>query len=137
MMGLKEEKRNVSTYDKRQSKYLVSVEKDNSLYRWLDGFEVPVPCTREFRARELVYHDLWRKGYYLTSGLQFGCTYLAYEGKDKNVVSIFEKRRAFSAMPWVCFQVKKSLVVAIVASDSHQPQYIKFDWFKPYTEERE
>uniref|UniRef100_A0A0K0DL42 tRNA-intron lyase n=1 Tax=Angiostrongylus cantonensis TaxID=6313 RepID=A0A0K0DL42_ANGCA len=34
-------------------------------------------------------------------------------------------------------QVKKSLVVAIVASDSHQPQYIKFDWFKPYTEERE
>ncbi|KAE9418112.1 hypothetical protein Angca_006753, partial [Angiostrongylus cantonensis] len=101
----------------------------------------PVPCTREFRARELVYHDLWRKGYYLTSGLQFGCTYLAYEGKPGDVHAKYLvdfvlddvklSPLSIASLVRLATQVKKSLVVAIVASDSHQPQYIKFDWFKP------
>ncbi|KAJ1354956.1 hypothetical protein KIN20_012055 [Parelaphostrongylus tenuis] len=127
--------------------HLIKIEEDDSLFRWLDDFEVPVPCTRDFRARELVYHDLWRKGYYLTSGQQFGCTYLAYEGMPGDVHATFLVDFVlddvkFSPLEIVSLirlatQVKKNLVIAIVASDSHLPHYIKFDWLKPYTDERE
>ncbi|KIH64377.1 tRNA intron endonuclease, catalytic protein [Ancylostoma duodenale] len=64
-------------------------ETDDNLYRWLDDYEIPVPSTREFRARELVYHDLWRKGYYLTSGEQFGSAWLVYEGLPGDVHAKF------------------------------------------------
>ncbi|EYC01361.1 hypothetical protein Y032_0108g6 [Ancylostoma ceylanicum] len=56
------------------------IDLNENRYHWLDDFEVPVPCTRDYRARETVFHDLWRKGYYLTSGEQYGCAYLVYEG---------------------------------------------------------
>ncbi|KHJ79614.1 hypothetical protein OESDEN_20734 [Oesophagostomum dentatum] len=49
-------------------------------YHRLDDFDVPLPSTRDHRAREVIFHDLWRKRYYLTSGEQFGCAYLVYEG---------------------------------------------------------
>ncbi|KAK6025459.1 hypothetical protein OSTOST_08642, partial [Ostertagia ostertagi] len=58
---------------------LRKMDPDENIYRWLDEFEVPVPCTREFRARQLVYYDLWSRGYYLTSGEQFGTAWLVYE----------------------------------------------------------
>ncbi|RCN34296.1 putative tRNA intron endonuclease [Ancylostoma caninum] len=67
----------------------LKIETDDNLYRWLDDCEIPVPSTREFRARELVYHDLWRKGYYLTSGEQFGSAWLVYEGLPGDVHAKF------------------------------------------------
>ncbi|VDM76781.1 unnamed protein product [Strongylus vulgaris] len=117
------------------------------MYRWLDDYDIAVPCTRQFRARELVYHDLWRKGYYLTSGEQFGSTWLVYEGLPGNVHAKFlcdfilddEELSPLTliSLVRVATQVKKNLLIAIVASDSNLPHYIAFDWFKPYTKEND
>lgn len=39
----------------------------------------PLPKSSIFRIRLNTFRDLWRRGYYLTCGLKFGCDYLAYE----------------------------------------------------------
>ncbi|VDN19148.1 unnamed protein product, partial [Gongylonema pulchrum] len=39
----------------------------------------PFPENSNFRVRLNTFRDLWRRGYYLTCGLKFGCDYLAYE----------------------------------------------------------
>ncbi|VDN37628.1 unnamed protein product [Gongylonema pulchrum] len=39
----------------------------------------PFPENSNFRIRLNTFRDLWRRGYYLTCGLKFGCDYLAYE----------------------------------------------------------
>ncbi|RCN30610.1 tRNA intron endonuclease [Ancylostoma caninum] len=125
----------------------LKIETDDNLYRWLDDYEIPVPSTREFRARELVYHDLWRKGYYLTSGEQFGSAWLVYEGLPGDVHAKFlcefvlddESLSPLNliSLVRVATQVKKNLLVAVVPSDSNLPHYITIDWFKPYTKEFE
>ncbi|EYB99526.1 hypothetical protein Y032_0122g1098 [Ancylostoma ceylanicum] len=125
--------------------HFLKIETDGNLYRWLDDYEIPVPSTREFRARELVYHDLWRKGYYLTSGEQFGSAWLVYEGLPGDVHAKFlcefvlddENLSPLNliSLVRVATQVKKNLLVAVVPSDSNLPHYITIDWFKPYTKE--
>ncbi|PIO67220.1 tRNA intron endonuclease [Teladorsagia circumcincta] len=120
---------------------LASVELDENIYRWLDEFEVPVPCTREFRARHLVYYDLWSRGYYLTSGEQFGTAWLVYEGPPDEVHATFLVDPVFEdqmiapthliALIRVAVQVKKLLVLAVVSPDRTQPHYVMMDWLRP------
>lgn len=40
------------------------------------------PRTVQQRLRLTVFRDLWRKGYYLTPGLKFGCDFLVYPGME-------------------------------------------------------
>ncbi|RCN33779.1 putative tRNA intron endonuclease [Ancylostoma caninum] len=125
------------------------IELNENQYRWLEDFEVPVPCTRDHRAREVVFHDLWRKGYYSTSGEQYGCAYLDFLVK-LSICSISAKYLLDYVMEEeglavahvislvrVATQVKKNLSLAVVASDTHHPHYLTFDWFKPYSKEFE
>ncbi|KHJ85003.1 tRNA intron endonuclease, partial [Oesophagostomum dentatum] len=123
------------------------IDTSKGQHRWLDDFDVPLPSTRDHRAREVIFHDLWRKGYYLTSGEQFGCAYLVYEGLPgkvhaKYLLEYIQEDNDVSMMDMVSLvrvatQVKKDLLLAIIASDSHQPHYLKFEWFKPYSKEFE
>ncbi|CAJ0610227.1 unnamed protein product [Cylicocyclus nassatus] len=123
------------------------LESDAKMFRWLDQYDIPLPCTRQFRARELVYHDLWRKGYYLTCGDQFGSAWLVYEGLPGNVHAKFLcdfilddemlSPLKLISLVRVATQVKKTLLIAIVPSDSNLPHYITFEWFKPYTRDVE
>ncbi|KAK6060330.1 tRNA intron endonuclease, partial [Cooperia oncophora] len=120
---------------------LRKLDPDEDIYRWLDEFEVPVPCTREFRARHLVYYDLWSRGYYLTSGVQFGTAWLVYEGPPGDVHATFLVDIIFDdemlmpsnliALIRVAVQVKKNLVLAVVSSDNTQPHYVMMDWLRP------
>ncbi|VDM76744.1 unnamed protein product [Strongylus vulgaris] len=120
---------------------------DEPQCHWLNEFEIPIPCTRDYHAREIVFHDLWRKGYYLTSGEQFGCSYLVYEGLPGEVHAkylldyVMEEEELsilnIISLVRVATQVKKVLLLAIVASDSNQPHYLTFNWFKPYSKEFE
>ncbi|VDK52950.1 unnamed protein product [Cylicostephanus goldi] len=133
------------------------------MFHWLDQYDIPLPCTRQFRARELVYHDLWRKGYYLTCGDQFGSAWLVYEGLPGNVhakflcdfilddemlspLKLISLVRVATQVGTLCstevklpmlLQVKKTLLIAIVPSDNNLPHYITFEWFKPYTRDVE
>lgn len=45
----------------------------------------PLPKSSVFRIRLNTFRDLWRRGYYLTCGLKFGCDYLAYESAPGEV----------------------------------------------------
>lgn len=37
------------------------------------------PTTKEYLKKLTTFRDLWRKGFYITSGAKFGCDYLIYE----------------------------------------------------------
>lgn len=43
------------------------------------------PTDTAFRLRLTTFRDLWRRGYYLTNGLKFGCDYLLYVNKPEKV----------------------------------------------------
>ncbi|KAK5973508.1 tRNA intron endonuclease catalytic protein [Trichostrongylus colubriformis] len=120
---------------------LRKIDLDENIYEWLDEFEIPVPCTREFRARHLVYYDLWSRGYHLTSGEQFGTAWLVYEGRPDDVHATFlvdfilDDQMMMStnliALIRVAIQVKKIMVLAVVSNDRSEPHYVMMDWLRP------
>ncbi|KJH44894.1 tRNA intron endonuclease, catalytic protein [Dictyocaulus viviparus] len=110
LTGPEEEKRETS---KQSVVNLLRIEEDSTLYRWMDDFEVPVPCTR-------LPSDVHAK-YLIDFVLDDGNL------SPLDIISLVR----------LATQVKKTLVIAIVASDSNLPHYIRLEWFKSYTKERE
>uniref|UniRef100_A0A0R3RSF6 tRNA-intron lyase n=1 Tax=Elaeophora elaphi TaxID=1147741 RepID=A0A0R3RSF6_9BILA len=100
-----------------------------------------LPKTSAFRIKLNTFRDLWRRGYYLTCGLKFGCDYLAYEsvpGEDhsKWLVKCVDSQNALSALDLIALsrlssQVKKHVLLAIVSPDTLSPYYIEYSWWKP------
>lgn len=94
-----------------------------------------------FRIRLNAFRDLWRRGYYLTCGLKFGCDYLAYEaipGKEhsKWLVKCVDSQDALQPLDLIALsrlssQVKKHVLLAIVSPDSISPYYIEYSWWRP------
>ncbi|EJD74500.1 hypothetical protein LOAG_18189 [Loa loa] len=101
----------------------------------------PFPKSSVFRIRLNTFRDLWRRGYYLTCGLKFGCDYLAYEsipGEDhsKWLVKCVDSQDALSSLDLIALsrlssQVKKHVLLAIVSPDTLSPYYIEYSWWKP------
>lgn len=61
----------------------------------------PFPQTSLFRIKLNTFRDLWRRGYYLTCGLKFGCDYLAYECVPGEVsTSAFHSFLIFYSIFW-------------------------------------
>ncbi|PIO67821.1 tRNA intron endonuclease, catalytic protein [Teladorsagia circumcincta] len=107
---------------------LRKIDPDENIYRWLDEFEVPVPCTREFRARHLVYYDLWSRGYYLTRPPdEVHATFLVDPVSEDQMIAPTN----LIALIRVAVQVKKLLVLAVVSPDRTQPHYVMMDWLRP------
>ncbi|KAK6742157.1 hypothetical protein RB195_009803 [Necator americanus] len=141
--------RNDDMMSKNDSRFIAfkKIDPNEEQHCWLNEFEVPMPCTRDHRARNIVFHDLWRKGYYLTSGEQYGCAYLVYEGIPGEVHAkylldfVMDDEEAsminIISLVRVATQVKKELLLAVVASDSSHPHYISFNRFRPYSKEYE
>ncbi|VBB28235.1 unnamed protein product [Acanthocheilonema viteae] len=101
----------------------------------------PFPKSSDFRIRLNTFRDLWRRGYYLTCGLKFGCDYLAYEsapGEDhsKWLVKCVNSQDALSSLDLIALsrlssQVKKHILLAVVSPDTLSPYYIEYSWWKP------
>uniref|UniRef100_A0A915Q5X4 U6 snRNA-associated Sm-like protein LSm2 n=1 Tax=Setaria digitata TaxID=48799 RepID=A0A915Q5X4_9BILA len=101
----------------------------------------PFPENSIFRIRLNTFRDLWRRGYYLTCGLKFGCDYLAYEcapGEDhsKWLVKCVDSQETLSFLDLIALsrlssQVKKHVLLAIVSPDTLSPYYIEYSWWKP------
>ncbi|CAG9539805.1 unnamed protein product [Cercopithifilaria johnstoni] len=101
----------------------------------------PLPKSSVFRIRLNTFRDLWRRGYYLTCGLKFGCDYLAYEsapGEDhsKWLVKCVDSQDALSSLDLIALsrlssQVKKHVLLAVVSPDTLSPYYIEYSWWKP------
>ncbi|VDP06802.1 unnamed protein product [Heligmosomoides polygyrus] len=114
-------------------------------YRRLHQYDIPVPCSREFRARQLVYHDLWSRGYYLTSGEQFGVAWLVYEGLPGDVHATFmvdfhlndssPSLMNLIALVRIAVQAKKTMVLAVVSPDTCRPHYLALDWLRSHAAE--
>jgi tRNA-splicing endonuclease subunit Sen34 len=102
--------------------------------------QVPFPTTNEYRLRLTVFRDLWRKGLFLSSGIKFGCHYLAYEASPTKVHSkymIFCRSSVDALTPFdltglsrVASQVKKKILLSVVSSDTLIPYYMKISWWK-------
>ena len=90
------------------------------------------------RARCDVYEDLWKKGYYLGSGLKFGGDFLAYPGDPLRfhshfTVTVMQGLRAdispLDIVAWgrLATAVKKSHLLATVSSTG-AIDYITLEW---------
>ncbi|KAI6191900.1 TRNA-intron lyase [Aphelenchoides bicaudatus] len=100
-------------------------EAPSNFYEHLGLEQIPFPTTNEYRLRLAVFRDLWRKGFFLTSGIKFGCHFLAYEASPTRVHSkymVFCRSPADSMMPAeltalsrVGSQVKKKVLVSIIS----------------------
>lgn len=62
----------------------------------------PLPESSSFRIRLNTFRDLWRRGYYLTCGLKFGCDYLAYEALPGKVSVVLTSIRHLEKQPELC-----------------------------------
>lgn len=99
-----------------------------------------IPMTIGFRLRFAVFRDLWKRGFYMTDGLRFGCDYLLYEdvpgeGHAKYMVKCVSTMASIcpldlAALSRVGSQVKKDTLLAIVSPDSFVPYYIVMSWWR-------
>ncbi|VDK57172.1 unnamed protein product [Anisakis simplex] len=97
------------------------------------------PDDLNFRRRLCVFRDLWRRGYYLTDGLKFGCDFLAYENKPSRIHSKYMVRCVDAtdsmqpldmiAVSRVSSQVNKLILIAVVSFDSPFPYYVQCSWW--------
>uniref|UniRef100_A0A1I7UZ46 tRNA-intron lyase n=1 Tax=Caenorhabditis tropicalis TaxID=1561998 RepID=A0A1I7UZ46_9PELO len=99
--------------------------------------EIPFENTKEFRAKRLVVRDFWRKGFFIADGTRFGGDYLVYTSSPNECHAQFvllctpiTDSQRIAAMR-CCNQVKKTLILATMSSDSTQPHYTKCEWFRP------
>ncbi|CAD5229039.1 unnamed protein product [Bursaphelenchus okinawaensis] len=109
-------------------------------YEELTIDDLPLPCDLEYRCKVTVFQDLWRKGFYLTSGEKFGCDYLAYEkkpGEEHSKFMVYCKRTEENILPMdilslsrVANQVKKVVLLAVVSETSVAPSYVEMNWWK-------
>ncbi|PAV90969.1 hypothetical protein WR25_19916 [Diploscapter pachys] len=108
----------------------------DDLYEPICLSDLPLPSTEKFRNRRVVWHDLWRRGFYLTTGSRFGCDLMVYEAQPGTVHAAYLCQIAastdcvsvssLSALSRLSTQVKKIGLLAIAALDSHTPYYLKF-----------
>ncbi|EDQ87559.1 uncharacterized protein MONBRDRAFT_33205 [Monosiga brevicollis MX1] len=96
------------------------------------------PTTAQQRRREMVYHDLVQRGYYLTSGIKFGGDYLVYPGDPYRYHSHFVARvvphtASISPMDVLALGrlgtvVKKAPVLCSVDVDRGTISYMSIEW---------
>lgn len=99
-----------------------------------------MPNSAEYARKVTVFRDLWRKGFYLTNGIKFGCDYLAYERPpgethSKYMVFCFDAGESIAPLNLisasrVASQVSKQILVAFVATGSLVPYYMMMNWWK-------
>uniref|UniRef100_A0A914C6J3 tRNA-intron lyase n=2 Tax=Acrobeloides nanus TaxID=290746 RepID=A0A914C6J3_9BILA len=83
---------------------------------------VEFPNDPEYRRRVTVFRDLWRKGFFLSPGTKYMvvCVDAAEKIPSLELISISR----------VATQVKKEVLLAVVAADSVIPYYTKINWWK-------
>ncbi|KAI6232182.1 TRNA-intron lyase [Aphelenchoides besseyi] len=127
--------------NKLKEEYLqLNYESPVDCYKILDESEINFPSTNDYRIRLVVFRDLWRKGFFLTSGRNFGCHYLAYEGNPGEVHAkymIYCQHSTQSMSPFdlmslsrVANQVRKEILLAVVSDDILNPYYMRMSWWK-------
>jgi tRNA-splicing endonuclease subunit Sen34 len=94
------------------------------------------PATETERLKYAVFHDLWLKGYYLTSGLKYGGDYLVYRDDPNKVHSDF----IAVVLPWkqpissiislgrLGSKVKKNTLLCSVERDGGPVNYVTLQW---------
>ncbi|GMT03429.1 hypothetical protein PENTCL1PPCAC_25603 [Pristionchus entomophagus] len=94
----------------------------------------------EFQNRKIVFRDLWSRGFYVTSGVRFGCHFLVYKEPPGSAHAEFMVRcvdsevdQSFTSMlsfARTANQVCKKALLAIVSGSLH-PQYLALQSFTP------
>ena len=84
--------------------------------------------------RERVFADLWKEGYYMTSGLKYGGDFLVYSADPSSshsayiavVVSWKQHLSCLTALARVATKVKKKILLCSAEDD--QISYITLEW---------
>lgn len=101
----------------------------------------------------VVFRDLYKRGFYLSMGMKFGCDFLAYQGdpvryhakyairltanKGGQVDLVQEKYNELNALHRLCHTAKKTLALATIILSDDNKQEIKYwtlktrDYIKP------
>ena len=96
------------------------------------------PQTRTEKLRYRVFSDLWEKGYYLTSGVNFGGDFLAYPGDPMRyhsfyIVIIIPWRKRITPFDMISAgrlgaSVKKTALLCSVSDDTDEVLYTSVKW---------
>ncbi|GMR33768.1 hypothetical protein PMAYCL1PPCAC_03963 [Pristionchus mayeri] len=100
--------------------------------------------TLDFRIRKIVFRDLWSRGFFVTSGVRFGCHFLVYKEKPGRAHAEFMVRcvdsdadqtsTAMLSFARTANQVCKKALLAVVSGSIH-PQYLALQSFTPLLSE--
>ena len=94
------------------------------------------PATETEKLKYAVFHDLWLKGYYITSGLKYGGDYLVYRDNPSKVHSDF----IAVVLPWkqpissvvslgrLGSKVKKNTLLCSVEREGGPVSYVTLQW---------
>ncbi|CAG8534597.1 10070_t:CDS:2 [Acaulospora colombiana] len=96
------------------------------------------PQTEKEEHRYKVFCDLWKKGYYITSGVKFGGDYLLYSDDPLRqhshfIATILDMNRVISPLDIVTFgrlgtAVKKSYMLCSWDQNLNKPTYVCVEW---------
>ena len=94
------------------------------------------PATGTERLRYAVFHDLWLKGYYLTSGLKYGGDYLVYRDDPSKVHSDFiaivlawkQPISSIVSLGRLGSKVKKSTLLCSLEREGGPVNYVTLQW---------
>ncbi|GMT33357.1 hypothetical protein PFISCL1PPCAC_24654 [Pristionchus fissidentatus] len=124
-----------------QTRDSVMIRMSSSHYDNYESIEFPEEFEDpEFRIRKVVFRDLWSRGFFITSGIRFGCHYLVYKGLPGSAHADFMVRCVdsevdHSSSSLLSFartsnQVCKKALIAFVSGGIH-PQYLLVQSYTP------
>lgn len=84
--------------------------------------------------KEVIFGDLWEKGYYITSALKYGGDFLIYSDHPSRVHSSFiavvlpwkQPSASLTSLARVAHKVKKNILLCSV--QDQQPAYYTMEW---------
>ena len=94
------------------------------------------PATETEKLKYAVFHDLWLKGYFLTSGLKYGGDYLVYRDNPNKVHSDFiaivtpwqQSIGSIVSLGRLGSKVKKTTLLCSVEGEKDPVRYVTLQW---------
>ncbi|RHZ80665.1 hypothetical protein Glove_134g208 [Diversispora epigaea] len=116
--------------DDNQKFNTLEIAKQSNIWNW--------PETENEKYKFKIFYDLWKKGYFITSGIKFGGDYLLYSGDplkfhSQYITTIMDKNKMISSLDIITFgrlgkAVKKSYMLCSWDQNLDKGIYFCLEW---------
>ncbi|CAG8529342.1 7313_t:CDS:2 [Diversispora eburnea] len=116
--------------DDNQKFNTLEIAKQSNIWNW--------PETESEKYKFKIFYDLWKKGYFITSGIKFGGDYLLYSGDplrfhSQYIATIMDRNKIISSLDIITFgrlgkAVKKSYMLCSWDQNFDKGIYFCLEW---------